>query len=413
MDEWISRKDAPGHFNVSTAWLGQIIRDNNVSKKYEKVDGRRCVFYKSDEIEKALDTYNKSDGGTQTELSKTKKQLRQMQRDEDSNALILRTIKSSIQAIPISSAPKFCKTVSKPEDDEVIVAQLSDMHIGEVVDPLEVYGLNAYNFDIFKCRLQCMVDTIIHICFDIHKGQTFQGLVINALGDMVSGYIHEELEVTGDGNMIQWVFGGAYVLAQATLELAALFPFININCVVGNHGRLQKQKRFKRRYVNWDTVFYEAWAAYTANAKNVNFIIPRSFFMTTVINKNRCVLLHGDDIRSWMGRPYYGIDRAARNFTQLMRTIEHDFNYFMLAHFHESAELQNANGEILINGSFIGGGEYSIGRMGVCAPPRQLVFGMGKAGMSFSYKIGFREKFYPEVSRYKYNPEVSIAEQRG
>lgn len=409
MDEWISKTDAMKEFAIGDAWITRLVKRNSLAKKYEKVDERRQVFYRREDIKKVISATGSA--GSQTELIKTKKHLRQLQREEDSNALILRTIKSCIQAIPISPAPKFCKGTSKPRD-EVVVAQLSDMHIGEVVDPLEVYGLNAYNFDIFKCRLQCMVDTIIHICFDIHKGQAFQGLVINALGDMVSGYIHEELEITGDGNMIQWVFGGAYVLAQATLELAALFPFININCVVGNHGRLQKQKRFKRRYVNWDTVFYEAWAAYAADAKNVNFIIPRSFFMTTVINENRCVLLHGDDIRSWMGRPYYGIDRAARNFTQLMRTIEHDFNYFMLAHFHESAELQNANGEILINGSFIGGGEYSIGRMGVCAPPRQLVFGMGKAGMSFSYKIGFREKFYPDVSRYKYNPEMSIAEQR-
>jgi hypothetical protein len=393
---------------LSLSHTREIARTHNISKK--KV-GRK-VYYNAQELYTAVSEEITSTSPHQ-ELKRAKRQLRTYEKEKQLSDRIIQIVKTSTQSIPVEAFthPRRPR-VDTAKNVETAVLQFGDIHIGEIVDALEVYGLNQYNFDVFKRRLQCLVDTIIHLCFDIHKGQTFDGLIINALGDMVSGYIHEEFEITGEGSMIQWALGGAYIMAQATLELAARFPHVTINCVVGNHGRTQKQKRYKRRYVNWDTIFYEAWAAYCKRAKNVSFNIPRSFFMTTIIQGQRCVVLHGDDIRGWMGIPYYGINRAVGNFTQLMRSIGHDFTYFMLGHFHESADLQNANGDIIVNGSFIGGNEYSIGKLGKCAPPRQLLLGMNSDGVSFEYKIRFKKKFYPDKSRYTYDPDKSVAEQR-
>ena len=74
----------------------------------------------------------------------------------------------------------------------------SDFHWGEVVDKSQVYGVNSYNMSIAKQRLHTLVDKTIGICFDHMVNPNYPGIVLMLGGDMVSGDIHEELEITNE-----------------------------------------------------------------------------------------------------------------------------------------------------------------------------------------------------------------------
>ena len=157
--------------------------------------------------------------------------------------------------MPAVQPPKPIK-VSKKITSEEILLLLSDPHIGEVVNPDEMAGINEYNFDIYKQRMDFLGSNVINITKGKLVGYNFETLNVAMLGDMVTGQIHDELVETAEGTIIEWCIGGALVMAQFYLDLAQHFKHIQVHCVVGNHGRMHKKPRFKHRYVNWDYMFY-------------------------------------------------------------------------------------------------------------------------------------------------------------
>lgn len=324
---------------------------------------------------------------------------------------VIQEIRQLIPALPAVKVPKIeipKKGVSVNED---VVLNFSDTHVGELVDAQDTMGLAEYNFDIFKQRVQYLADTIMNLTKNKLSGYRFKKLWLNMLGDMVSGLIHDELVEYGDSTIIEWVFGGALIISQFVMELAQLFPEIEVTCVVGNHGRFHRKKRFKKRYINWDYILYELVATYCRDQKNVKFDIPKSFFTVKNIKGYNFLIIHGDDVNSWNGIPFYGIDRMARNFNELLRKSGKSFDYICLGHFHRTGLLDNTNGCIMLNSSVIGGNEFSIGALGQANEPKQLFFGMHeKYGDTFMYNIKLRHA-PKEKSRYQYNPNDGVSKQ--
>lgn len=276
-----------------------------------------------------------------------------------------------------------------PGKPESVVADISDWHIGEVVSDEEMGGINHYDFDTFMRRWQYYVDSVGGICFGKLTGYDFTELRVNMLGDMVTGVIHDELVETAEGTVMEWLIDGAHICAQGIRQLAAEFPFVFLDCVIGNHGRLQKKPRFKRRYVGWDYLFYHYMKLELADQPNVTFDIHKSFFSVIDVANHRMLNLHGDNIRSWGGIPHYGIQRAVGNFTALLASQRRYFDYVNLAHFHNAGTLDRVKGEIILNGSGVGGDEFSLGALFTSSEPKQIIYGMHpEHGMTWSFKIG-------------------------
>jgi len=183
---------------------------------------------------------------------------------------------------------------------ETAVLLLGDIHIGEVVSSEETLGLSEYNFDIFRKRLQLLSDKINSLLFDCLSGYQFDEMVIICLGDMVSGNIIDELIETNEPEVTDQVVDGAYILSQFVLEQAARFPKVRICGIAGNHGRITKRKRFKKRYANWDRIVYMMMKAILRSQDNIKFRFPKSLFDVVEINGIKFLYTHGDEIRSWM-----------------------------------------------------------------------------------------------------------------
>jgi len=325
---------------------------------------------------------------------------------------VLDQLKTHINALPPvdfpSSKPVAIKDKEKVKDsEEELVLLLSDLHAGEVVIKEELNGLNEYNFDICTYRLKYLADSIRDIVKNKLRGYKFRKLNIFGLGDFVSGTIHEELVASSEGTIVESTINLAYVLAQMILELSVDFEEIKFTGIVGNHGRLTKQVQYKSRYVNWDYICYQLLSMFLANQKNVTFNIPKSFWTLETVNNFNFLLIHGDNIRSNLGIPWYGIRKVVSNLKELLESKDQRFHYVTLGHFHNLGLLDGVKGETMINGSVIGGNEFSIGAMFTSSQACQLFCGVHhKKGVTFRYKITVQDALTTGPVPYKYANNV-------
>jgi len=331
-----------------------------------------------------------------------KKKYEQLIKTSSTQETILEFLKEYLQALPEVDPPKI-STAPKSSSEEELVLCLGDIHAGEKVEAEEVNGINEYNFDILNFRLKYLADSVVDISMNKLSGYTFKKLHILGLGDWITGTIHQELVEHGEGTVVECVMNLAYVIAQMIRELATIFEEIEFVGVFGNHGRLHKKPRFKGRYANWDYVCYQTLSMLLANQRNVKFKIPKSFWVLHEINGQNFLILHGDNIKSSLGIPWYGINRTVANLKELLEAKNQRFRYIILGHFHNLGVLDRVKGELIVNGSLIGGNEFSVGAMFTSSEACQHFCGVHhKKGMTFRYKINVQEA--PAVGEvpYKY-----------
>lgn len=118
-----------------------------------------------------------------------------------------------------------------------MVAFLSDTHFDEVVDPVRMGGINAYDRDIATQRLKRFAEKVTMLARDYSAGVTFDGLVLAMGGDVFSGDIHEELRRSNEDSMLGSVLYWQEQLEACIRLLADEFGKVHIPCTFGNHGR--------------------------------------------------------------------------------------------------------------------------------------------------------------------------------
>ena len=297
---------------------------------------------------------------------------------------LIEVVKDSIVALPAVKVMEE-RVLEKKVPEETVVGLISDLHIGEKVSKEETRGLGGYNFDIFKKRFNFYIDKIIDFSQNKLQGYVFKKCNLVCLGDMVSGTIHEELLEMRDLSILDQAFLGARVIGEGIRRVASIFPSVEVDCVFGAHGRLFTKKRYKERYVNWDEVLFRVLELLLKEQKNVKFVIPRSFFEVIDIEGWKFLIYHGDDIKSWMSLPYYGIERDVARFRDLLYKSGEKFDYVLIGHFHEMAELGQV---VVVNGTMKGADEFGMGKLRKAGRASQKIFGVHKKhGKTWSFDI--------------------------
>src|SRR5690606_13921751 len=118
---------------------------------------------------------------------------------------------------------------------EVPVTIWSDWHVGEVVEPQEVSGVNAYNIQIAERRVRRLYDATIDLCMNHWPGK-YPGIVINLLGDFVSGGLHPELAKSDEEEVIPALLRCRDLLVHGLRRMADVFGRVYVPCAAGNHG---------------------------------------------------------------------------------------------------------------------------------------------------------------------------------
>lgn len=140
---------------------------------------------------------------------------------------------------------------------EVPMTSWADWHASETVSRTALNGVNEYSLKIMGERIKRLVERTIRLCRDDGPG-SYPGIVVNLVGDFVSGGLHPELLKTDELEALPTSLHVRDMLVWALQRIADEFGHVYAPAVCGNHGRSTAKPEFKRYvYKNFDWLIYE------------------------------------------------------------------------------------------------------------------------------------------------------------
>ena len=325
---------------------------------------------------------------------------RELEKHKKSEALFSRLEEVIHSIIPNRYYCEYETQKKKNAIKETAVLVLSDMHADQNIKSERVQNFENYNFEEVCKRAQRIVDVTISHLKDNLKGYSFEKLIVCALGDLVSGEIHNLIQFSEWQNAIKNAMATGELLSMMLCDLAKYFP-IEFYGVVGNHGRRFKKKQYQSPHNNWDYLVMTYMKRCLESLKSrVKIYLPESYSCAFNIYKWNFIINHGDDIKSWNSIPYYGIERKTRRLIAVNTIRQQAIHYFIFAHFHSSASIQSTTGEVFVNGKWMATDEYALEKLGEVSEPYQLLFGVHpKYGATWRLPIKLKENI--KNIRYK------------
>ena len=248
--------------------------------------------------------------------------------------------------------------ISKSEHSKGLryaIALFSDAHIEETVQPSTVLGMNEYNLDIAEERVK---NYFSNLATCVNKDNV-EELIFAALGDTISGFIHDELAQTNGMTPSEATIKAQSLIYSGLKYLCDNTRLKNIRFVgiVGNHSRVTKRVQHNNGYkMSYEWIMYQ-------NIKNlcevtklpIDFFIPESEVAVIDIADKRFLFIHGFQIKSTGSGTVCGIYPALNRLAMKWdRTFHQDKIY--LGHFHTCVSIPN----VTVNGSIIGYNSFAL-----------------------------------------------------
>lgn len=303
--------------------------------------------------------------------------------------------------------------------EEHLVMHLSDEHADEIVEPHQVGGLERFDFNVALVRAENYVETMLKWTTKTLANHRFPVLHILSYGDHTSGEIHGATSRSHYRNMFRNSMAIGQMQALMIRDLAPHFTKIKVYCVPGNHGRRSQRKNFHGAWDNWDYLISEIARLHCKNLKNVEFAIPNCFSINVDINGWGFGIEHGDGIKSWMGIPWYGLERKTRRLVSLHNSTGKQVQYFVFGHFHSLSTNADLRGEMIINGAWPATNPYGYEEFSGYREPMQLIHGVhADHGISWRLPIKLKDakreekgaqRYRIDLSEEVFNPEMSQA----
>lgn len=332
--------------------------------------------------------------GLEDEVKRLRRQLREQQR-EDLDTEAVRILLGRIAGASVAP-PDWMVDPGKARGrgtPEVPVTVWSDWHIPEVVSLSETGGRNAYNPEIAEQRVRSLVAATISLARN-HGPGSYPGIVVNLLGDFVSGGLHPELAKTDAEEIIPSVLRCVELLAWALGQIADAFGQVYVPCASGNHGRATQKPEFKRYiYKNFDWLIYQLLARQFAGDGRFVFDIPDTNEVHYRVFGQRYLAMHGDMLGVKGGDGIIGsLGPIARGETKVGKqasALGLDYDVLVIGHWHQMLWLPR----VIVAGTLKGWDEYA--RSALRAPPapacQPLWFVHPRRGITSRWEIGVEE----------------------
>jgi len=299
------------------------------------------------------------------------------------------------KVVPMTGLPKArpqFKTADAKLVEEHLVMHISDGHHDQVVTRNDTGGLEEYNFPISMCRAERLVDSTLKFTQQTLVNYRFPSLTVLAYGDHTSGEIHGAAGRSYFRNCFKNSHAIGQLHALMYRDLAPYFDQVNVIYVPGNHGRRSQKKDYHGAHDNWDYLIGTMARLYCRGIDNINFSIPNSFSANVDIGGVGFHVFHGDDIKSQLGIPWYGLEKRRHRMMALdgVRTGL-PIRYYCCGHFHRPGSTTEVNGELLINGAWPASDAYAFNALGGFTEPSQLIHGVNqKYGITWRLPVKLR-----------------------
>ena len=237
---------------------------------------------------------------------------------------------------------------------------LSDVHWSEVVDPDQVFNCNAYNEEIATKRLKKIFGNAIDILINHMKNPNYPGFHLALNGDLLSGDIHEELQITNSQPLMPAFIKLLNLLYEAILLLKKHFGKVFVTVTSGNHDRTTKKKRFKDRvYTNWDWLMGTLLERDFADDEDITIMTATGTDMQYNIYNTTYRQTHGDQFGG--GQGFVGVlsPISRGNLKKRLASTAYGkpFDVLLLGHFHQYMPAM----KFIANGSVVGYNEFAMG----------------------------------------------------
>ena len=312
--------------------------------------------------------------------------------------------------IPVKPLPKVRKPYSKKTRiEEHAVLHLSDGHHDQIVTPNDCGGLESYDFPVSCCRAERLVDSTLQWTQQT-LGEKFYFPVLNILayGDFTSGEIHGAATRSYFRHMMRNCIAVGKLHAMMYRDFAPYFEQVNVVYVPGNHGRRTQKKDYHGAHDNWDYLIAEMAKLYCQDIPNVDFLIPNSFSVNLDINGVGFNIAHGDDIRSSMGIPWYGLQRRQKRLQALAPLQDGPrVRYYCVGHFHQKGMVGENDTETIMNGPWVATDAYAFNSLSGYTEPFQWLHGVNpRYGMSWRMDVRLKDRLREAKGPQRYKIEL-------
>ncbi len=265
-----------------------------------------------------------------------------------------------------------------PGDEEEVCFHLTDMHAGRLT--------RSCNSHILSESLESTAHAIVQIIRNRKRDHPIRKFHIFSTGDWVQGEALErylDIEDLEFGTPVQAVF----IVNELTKFVEILLPeveSITFHCVPGNHGNVKPRPRSFTD--NWDLIAYGMLHERFTNTDKVS-VVSSPEYMIVDVGGWRFHLRHGDNINSYMGVPWYGIQRLALQWKQSIP----NWDVLVMGHFHQLASLKPNKIPIMMSGTFVSDDPYILSRWGVDGDNTMWMWGVHPSRpLTFRYGIEVR-----------------------
>lgn len=331
---------------------------------------------------------HRENAALRADVTKLRTALKKERETQHMDQLLLQTIRRVLEQHPYQTV--FHPPVDHGSDDgnHEMLLVVSDAHYPEVVDPAACFGI-GYGPDICRERMQTLRDSTIQYYSLRTQAYKVRKLTIAVLGDMLSGNIHDELEITNSEPISEALVEMAMMLHEMGKDLAEVFPNVEMIIMPGNHPRLTKIPRNKQKWDNFEWLMGQMVKVMARNQFEVK--VPKVLVYRHQIFDKVIGMTHGDGVKaqSFAGIPHYSLNRRRNALQTLLRNVgEAQVDMLLYGHFHQLIYDQAAG--FLINGSIKGPDEYSVTtRYSAVAPVQALLTFHEKYGLTDLSHITF------------------------
>jgi hypothetical protein len=246
----------------------------------------------------------------------------------------------------------------------------SDWHVEERVDPKTVQGLNEYNPEIARRRAERFFEGVAWLIREQRHTFTLNELYLAAIGDFITGYIHEELREGNFMSPTQATMFWMEIFEQGIRSVLAELDNLTIKIAFrfGNHGRTTAKTQVATAAANsYEWMAYHMLRKQLADEPRVHCQVDEGHHSIVEIYDYRIHLHHGDSVRSagGIGGVDVPLNRAVAQWRNKYRS-----HLSVVGHFHQ---LQMGE-RLMRNGSLIGYGAYSDWLPSAEPEPAQQIF---------------------------------------
>lgn len=264
-------------------------------------------------------------------------------------------------AVRLRTAARDVPTVARREAsglrEGTAVVLCSDWHVEERVDAIRVNGRNEYAPEIARTRVRDRLAPAIVRLIESHRSLLqIRDLVLWLGGDLITGYIHEELL---ESNFLSPVEAALFVqdlcsyLIRYVLEHGKLDRVI-VPCSYGNHGRLTPKPRISTGAQNsLEWYIYHQLQREFAGDPRVEFVVADGECLYLQLYDFTLRFTHGDAVKygGGIGGVHIPLRKAIAGWDTDIRA---DVTCF--GHFHQYIPHPRYVG----NGSLIGWSPYGV-----------------------------------------------------